>query len=136
MTASDKGPLLLLSASFSDWLASVDACLSLTTYQAIGACKEIEIFITIHIVVSAVGVRHVSQATPHAIRIVDHRESIDIRVAIGWNIERRQYAHAGRLAGSIRSDVSINLTAIDLKRNVVDGARLTVITVQPPERGV
>ena len=32
--ASDKGPLLLLSSSFSDWLASVDACLSLTTYQA------------------------------------------------------------------------------------------------------
>src|SRR5436190_19949040 len=32
--ASDKGPLLLLSARFSDWLASVDACLSLTTYQA------------------------------------------------------------------------------------------------------
>src|SRR5215471_13633218 len=32
--ASDKGPLLLLSARFSDWLASVDAALSLTTYQA------------------------------------------------------------------------------------------------------
>jgi uncharacterized protein (TIGR03032 family) len=32
--ASDKGPLLLLSARFFDWLASVDACLSLTTYQA------------------------------------------------------------------------------------------------------
>jgi hypothetical protein len=32
--ASDKGPLLLLSSRFSDWLASVDACLSLTTYQA------------------------------------------------------------------------------------------------------
>ena len=32
--ASDKGPLLLLSPRFSDWLASVDACLSLTTYQA------------------------------------------------------------------------------------------------------
>lgn len=31
--ASDKGPLLLLSSRFSDWLASVDACLSLTTYQ-------------------------------------------------------------------------------------------------------
>jgi len=26
--------LLLLSSRFSDWLASVDACLSLTTYQA------------------------------------------------------------------------------------------------------
>src|SRR5215475_4478132 len=33
-TASDKGPLLLLSSRFSDWLGSVDACLSLTTYQA------------------------------------------------------------------------------------------------------
>src|SRR2546423_14667467 len=32
--ASDKGPLLLLSSRFPDWLASVDACLSLTTYQA------------------------------------------------------------------------------------------------------
>ena len=32
--ASDKGPFLLLSSGFSDWLASVDACLSLTTYQA------------------------------------------------------------------------------------------------------
>src|SRR5262245_44538251 len=32
--ASDKGPLLLLSSRFSDWLASVDACLSLTPYQA------------------------------------------------------------------------------------------------------
>jgi uncharacterized protein (TIGR03032 family) len=32
--ASDKGPLLLLSSGFSDWLASMDACLSLTTYQA------------------------------------------------------------------------------------------------------
>jgi uncharacterized protein (TIGR03032 family) len=32
--ASDKGPFLLLSSCFSDWLASVDACLSLTTYQA------------------------------------------------------------------------------------------------------
>jgi len=32
--ASDKGPLLLLSSRFSDWLASVDASLSLTTYQA------------------------------------------------------------------------------------------------------
>jgi len=32
--ASDKGPFLLLSSRFSDWLASVDACLSLTTYQA------------------------------------------------------------------------------------------------------
>src|ERR1700751_619790 len=33
-TSSDKGPLLLLSSRFTDWLASVDACLSLTTYQA------------------------------------------------------------------------------------------------------
>lgn len=33
-TASDKGPVLLLSSRFSDWLASVDSCLSLTTYQA------------------------------------------------------------------------------------------------------
>jgi uncharacterized protein (TIGR03032 family) len=33
-TASDKGPLLLLSSRFSDWLASVNAGLSLTTYQA------------------------------------------------------------------------------------------------------
>ena len=32
--ASDKAPLLLLSSSFSEWLASVDATLSLTTYQA------------------------------------------------------------------------------------------------------
>src|SRR6476619_8028100 len=32
--ASDKAPLLLLSLRFSEWLASVDACLSLTTYQA------------------------------------------------------------------------------------------------------
>src|SRR6185312_9366629 len=32
--ASDKGPVLLLSSSFSEWLASVDATLSLTTYQA------------------------------------------------------------------------------------------------------
>ncbi len=32
--ASDKGPVLLLSSRFSDWLASVDASLSLTTYQA------------------------------------------------------------------------------------------------------
>lgn len=29
-----KGPLLLLSSSFSDWLASANASLSLTTYQA------------------------------------------------------------------------------------------------------
>ena len=34
MPQSTKGPLLLLSSRFSDWLASVDACLSLTTYQA------------------------------------------------------------------------------------------------------
>lgn len=33
-TAIDKAPLLVLSARFSDWLASVDACLSFTTYQA------------------------------------------------------------------------------------------------------
>jgi uncharacterized protein (TIGR03032 family) len=32
--ASDKGPVLLLSSRFSEWLASVDASLSLTTYQA------------------------------------------------------------------------------------------------------
>ena len=32
--ASDKGPVLLLSPRFSDWLASADVCLSLTTYQA------------------------------------------------------------------------------------------------------
>src|SRR6185312_1218758 len=32
--ASDKAPLLLLSLRFSEWLASVDATLSLTTYQA------------------------------------------------------------------------------------------------------
>ena len=30
----DKGPLLLLSPRFSEWLASVDVSLSLTTYQA------------------------------------------------------------------------------------------------------
>lgn len=30
----EKGPLLLLSAGFSDWLAAVGASLSLTTYQA------------------------------------------------------------------------------------------------------
>jgi uncharacterized protein (TIGR03032 family) len=29
-----KGPVLQLSARFTDWLASVDACLALTTYQA------------------------------------------------------------------------------------------------------
>lgn len=33
-TARDKGPVLMLSPHFSEWLASVDACLSLTTYQA------------------------------------------------------------------------------------------------------
>src|SRR3954464_4137339 len=32
--ASDKGPVLVLSPRFSDWLASGDACISLTTYQA------------------------------------------------------------------------------------------------------
>ena len=32
--ASDKAPVLLLSSRFSEWLASVDASLSLTTYQA------------------------------------------------------------------------------------------------------
>jgi uncharacterized protein (TIGR03032 family) len=32
--AGDKGPILMLSPRFSDWLASVDACVSLTTYQA------------------------------------------------------------------------------------------------------
>jgi uncharacterized protein (TIGR03032 family) len=32
--AADKGPLLILSSRFSDWLAAVDAALSLTTYQA------------------------------------------------------------------------------------------------------
>ena len=31
---TDKGPLLLLSSRFSEWLASVDASLALTTYQA------------------------------------------------------------------------------------------------------
>lgn len=31
---ADKGPLLVLSPRFSEWLASVDASLSLTTYQA------------------------------------------------------------------------------------------------------
>jgi uncharacterized protein (TIGR03032 family) len=31
---TDKGPLLLLSSRFSAWLASVDASLALTTYQA------------------------------------------------------------------------------------------------------
>ena len=33
-TATDRAPLLTLSARFADWLASVDASLSLTTYQA------------------------------------------------------------------------------------------------------
>ena len=32
--AGDKEPLLTLSSRFPDWLASVDACISLTTYQA------------------------------------------------------------------------------------------------------
>ena len=32
--ATDKGPMLTLSSRFSEWLASVDAALSLTTYQA------------------------------------------------------------------------------------------------------
>ncbi len=32
--AGDKGPVLVLSPRFSDWLAAADACLSLTTYQA------------------------------------------------------------------------------------------------------
>ena len=32
--ATDKGPVLLLSQRFSDWLASVNACVALTTYQA------------------------------------------------------------------------------------------------------
>jgi uncharacterized protein (TIGR03032 family) len=32
--ASDKGPVLLLSPRFTEWLASADASLSLTTYQA------------------------------------------------------------------------------------------------------
>ena len=32
---SDKsGPMLLLSPRFSEWLASVNACVALTTYQA------------------------------------------------------------------------------------------------------
>ena len=31
---ADKGPVLLLSPGFSDWLASTDVCLALTTYQA------------------------------------------------------------------------------------------------------
>jgi uncharacterized protein (TIGR03032 family) len=30
----DRGPLLLLSPRFSDWLASANACVALTTYQA------------------------------------------------------------------------------------------------------
>ena len=30
----DKGPVLLLSPRFSDWLASTDVCVALTTYQA------------------------------------------------------------------------------------------------------
>jgi uncharacterized protein (TIGR03032 family) len=30
----DKGPVLLLSPGFSDWLASTDVCVALTTYQA------------------------------------------------------------------------------------------------------
>jgi len=33
-SASDKGPVLLLSSRFSEWLASADVSLSLTTYQA------------------------------------------------------------------------------------------------------
>ncbi len=33
-TKNDKGPLLLLSSGFSEWLASADVSLSLTTYQA------------------------------------------------------------------------------------------------------
>lgn len=32
--ATENSPLLILSSSFSDWLASVDAALTLTTYQA------------------------------------------------------------------------------------------------------
>ena len=32
--AADRGPVMLLSSRFSDWLASADVCLSLTTYQA------------------------------------------------------------------------------------------------------
>jgi len=32
--SADKGPLLLLSSRFSEWLAGVDVSLSLTTYQA------------------------------------------------------------------------------------------------------
>src|SRR5687768_12971419 len=32
--ATDKGPVLVLSARFSEWLASVDVSISLTTYQA------------------------------------------------------------------------------------------------------
>jgi len=31
---ADKGPVLLLSPGFSDWLASTDVCVALTTYQA------------------------------------------------------------------------------------------------------
>jgi uncharacterized protein (TIGR03032 family) len=33
-SSGDKGPVMLLSSRFSDWLASVDACVALTTYQA------------------------------------------------------------------------------------------------------
>lgn len=32
--ATENSPPLILSSSFSDWLASVDAALTLTTYQA------------------------------------------------------------------------------------------------------
>ncbi len=30
----DKGPVMLLSLRFAEWLAAADVCLALTTYQA------------------------------------------------------------------------------------------------------
>ena len=32
--SNEKGPLILLSSSFSEWLASADVTLAITTYQA------------------------------------------------------------------------------------------------------
>ena len=98
--------------------------------QPVRAGKKIEVLVHVDVLIRAEIIGHESQPAAHAVRIVDHREAIDKRIARRRLVERRQNSHARRLAGPIRPDVTEHLARIHFERHVVHRVRLVEHAVQ------